>query len=158
MTPHHKKWNLAWGILLFLFFLPACQKKVTILPPCEIAPGHNLPMQGNAGCLIVINKKLLVVRTSKTGGMIGPPAGKMVSSDKSAQYTAHRETWEETGFNVLVGKLMIDMNGEFYLFQCNVIDGPKQKKNGRFPIPKPERKKITEIFLIECLSVCCVSL
>lgn len=44
--------------------------------------------------------------------------GGMAGFNESAKCTAHRETWEEAGINVVVGDLKHQFDNGFYLFEC----------------------------------------
>lgn len=84
-------------------------------PPCpyeglaDIAP--------SAGCLAVVHGKVLVV-DSRRGGLT-PPGGK-AQSGESAQCAAHRETWEETGLDLLPGQLVHVFDTGFHLYHCQI--------------------------------------
>lgn len=63
---------------------------------------------------------MLLVAHRLTGRLDFPGGGK--GDDESLACTAHREVWEETGFNVLVGpKLAVTENG-MALFACQAGD------------------------------------
>ena len=83
-------------------------------PECRITPGVESPLQGNAGCLVKIDNKMLMVRHRETA-KLSPPGGTAVQQE-TAQCTAHRETWEETGVEVRVGTLLKNVNQQLYLF------------------------------------------
>lgn len=80
--------------------------------------------KGKAACLIKVNNKLLVVKKKKNKklDLLGGKAKK----DEIAQCTAYRETWEETGLQVKVEKLLSKEsdNGHklFFIFQCTLED------------------------------------
>ena len=103
------------ALLLGSALLPACTKP----PACEVAAGQQPDPAANAGCLIQENGKLLVVR-QRGSGKLNIPAGTR-SSNESAQCTAHRETWEETGFSVRVGPLARAFDNGFRLYHCEII-------------------------------------
>lgn len=77
------------------------------------APEH----EANAGCVILNDDHLLVLR-HRFGGELGIPAG---ASDRgeSAQCTAHRETWEETGLDVRVGRELGRLRYGFTVYRCH---------------------------------------
>lgn len=70
---------------------------------------------GNAGCWVVSKQQLLLVQ--QRSGKYSFPGGTSVPGEL-AQCTAHRETLEETGFNVSVGELKHRFDNGFYLFNC----------------------------------------
>jgi 8-oxo-dGTP pyrophosphatase MutT (NUDIX family) len=73
--------------------------------------------RGDAGCLIVSNDKTLLV-VHRFGGKLGFPGGGG-HAEESAQCTAHRETWEETGLDVTVGPLAEEFREGFMLYACD---------------------------------------
>lgn len=114
------------------------------VPDCRIAPGLESQLQGNAGCIIKIDNKMLIVRHQKTG-KLSPPAG-TANKGETAQCTAHRETWEETGVEVTVGKLLKEFDNQFYLFHCTVVNQaiiriPKDQ----LPIPMDRTDEVGEV-------------
>lgn len=80
--------------------------------PMESQQPH---LTGNAGCWLQKNKKLLLIEQSN--GLYSFPGGTAEFAE-SAQCTAHRETWEEAGVDVKVGKLKHQFDNGFYLFNC----------------------------------------
>lgn len=112
-----------WGnilIFLFLFFiLVACTQKPSP-PPCQIDPEYIMNVQANAGCFIKDKGRLLVIRQNFSGKLSLP--GGTYESGETAQCTAHRETWEETGADVLVGSRLHVFKNNFYLFECSLAE------------------------------------
>ncbi|PLW69971.1 NUDIX hydrolase [Pseudohalioglobus lutimaris] len=100
-------------LLLIIFLLSACASAAT--PPC--------PYQGepdyaaSAGCLAVVHGKMLVVG-SRTGG-VTPPGGK-ARDGESAQCAAHRETYEETGLDLIPRELVAVFDTGFHLYFCEI--------------------------------------
>ena len=84
-------------------------------PDCRTDPQYAYTLQGNAGCMIRVGDQMLTVRHLRTG-KLGLPGGKP-KEQESAQCTAHRETWEETGIDVRVGRLLKNFNDNYYLFE-----------------------------------------
>jgi ADP-ribose pyrophosphatase YjhB (NUDIX family) len=70
----------------------------------------------SAGCLAVDDGELLLVKIM--GGTYGPPGGS-VDAEESAQCTAERETWEETGVQVKAGDLAAEFDNGFRLYWCS---------------------------------------
>ena len=111
-------------------------------PECQIFPGLESPLQGNAGCLIKIDDKMLVVRHCQTN-RLSPPAG-TAAEGETAQCTAHRETWEETGVEVRAGRLLRTFDDQFHLFHCLAVDETIIKQP-ELQVPEPYRHEICEI-------------
>jgi len=106
----------ATGVKSLLIFggvlLTACEQA----PACRIDASVADSRQANAGCLIKQNGQLLVVEHHN--GRLGFPAG-TGDRNESAQCTAHRETWEETGLDVEVGALLRSFDNGFRLYACH---------------------------------------
>lgn len=101
------------SILLCFFLLSACSHSST--PPC---PFEGEPDTApSAGCLAVVHGRVLVV-DSRRGGLT-PPGGK-TRSGESAQCAAHRETYEETGLDLLPKKLVKVFDTGFHLYYCEI--------------------------------------
>ncbi len=117
------------------------------VPECQIAPGLESQLQGNSGCMVVIDNKMLIVRQRQTG-KLSLPAG-TARAGESAQCTAHRETWEETGVEVTVGRLLKEFDNQFYLFRCSVTNEaiiriPKDQ----VPVPVDWLHEVSEVFFL----------
>jgi 8-oxo-dGTP pyrophosphatase MutT (NUDIX family) len=98
---------------LVILLLAACMRSV--VPPC---PYEGTPdFAPSAGCLAVIHGKILVVDSHKGG--LSPPGGKALSGE-SAQCAAHRETFEETGLNLLPRQLVHVFDTGFHLYYCEI--------------------------------------
>ena len=72
----------------------------------------------SAGCFAVSNGELLLVQG--LNGKISPPGGSS-KFDESAQCTAYRETWEETGLRLRPGDLLMTFDTGFKLYECDVL-------------------------------------
>ncbi len=114
------------------------------VPPCpfrgepDIAP--------SAGCLAYVHGRVLVVESSKGG--VTPPGGK-TRAGESAQCAAHRETWEETGLDLLPGRLLHVFDTGFHLYYCEihagtgaVVLGPPREVKGWFWLPVEEFDRV----------------
>ncbi|TQV85736.1 NUDIX hydrolase [Exilibacterium tricleocarpae] len=97
-----------------LLFLTGCAADFTCSTPANPLPG------ANAGCLVIHDKKLLVIQ--QRSGRWSLPGGSS-GRGEAAQCTAQRETWEETGLAVEVGNLVRVFNNGFHLFRCSAA-GP----------------------------------
>jgi len=94
--------------------ISSCTK--TTSPPCNIDKNYIETTSANGGCLIKHNNQLLVI-IHRLNNKLGIPGGTN-KTDESAQCTAHRETWEETGYSVTVGKELQVFNNGFHLYHC----------------------------------------
>ena len=113
-------------------------------PECQVAPGLESSFQGNAGCVVKIDNKMLLVRHRGTG-RVSPPGG-TAAREETAQCTAHRETWEETGVEVKVGALLKQFSDPFYLFHCSAVDEDLVKNpKTRLPVPTDFEIEVTEV-------------
>lgn len=74
-----------------------------------------------AGCIIVTESKMLFV-THRLSGMLDIPGGGK-NDDETLACTAHRETWEETGFNVEVRHVVGTTSNGMTLFSCHLDAG-----------------------------------
>ena len=103
-------------------------------PPC---PHDNSQTPAtSAGCMLVTGERLLVVKDFQN--RISVPGGSSERKE-SPRCTAHRETWEETGFDVLVGELVETFDTGFHLYQCSLPD-PKSA------IEPPPRLELKDVF------------
>ena len=59
---------------------------------------------------------MLMVRHRLSGKLDFPAGG--LQGDESLRCAAHRETWEETGFNLEVGKLLTYSSSGMPVFRC----------------------------------------
>jgi hypothetical protein len=106
--------------LLFVLIVTACSKAPPP-PTCRIAQAFNADYTGPAGCLIRVQDKLLVLKHSSSD-LYDLPFGDPIS-EESAQCTAHRNTWEKTGFNVEVDQLLGVTQSGIMLFSCSLSGG-----------------------------------
>ncbi|MBE1299914.1 MAG: NUDIX domain-containing protein [Alteromonadaceae bacterium] len=108
--------------LSVLATVAACDSVTKPEPPvCRVDGAHiDTRSSGNAGCIIRYQDKLLVVQHRNSGAFDTP--GGTSDDGETAQCTAHRETFEETGFNVEVGKLVGEAENGFRFYQCTLHD------------------------------------
>ena len=127
----------------------ACQKRTQPQPNprCVVDDDHRSSARGNAGCMILVNGKLLTNRDKETG-KLEVPGGTAVAGEL-AQCTAHRETWEETGFEVLVGRQLADLNGQFKLFSCEVVTPAEEIGHNAYRVPSAVEHEITSVQLLD---------
>lgn len=99
-------------VLLLLANLGGCTGRA---PPC---PYHGPPRAASsAGCLAIVHGRMLVVEN--LSGKVSPPGGSALQGE-SAQCTAHRETWEETGLDLLPRQLLRSFSTGFDLYACEL--------------------------------------
>ena len=97
-----------------LLLLQACTRNVDITaPPCEIAG-----KPANAGCIIVDHYDRMLVNEQTTGAFSLP--GGSSKPAESAQCTAMRETYEETGIVTDVGELLYVYPNGFHVYRCRL--------------------------------------
>ncbi|MBX2807052.1 MAG: NUDIX hydrolase [Cellvibrionaceae bacterium] len=73
--------------------------------------------EANAGCFIVENNRALFVE-GKNGKLALPGGTK--KAGEAPQCTAERETWEETGIQVIAQQQIYSFDNGFQLFNCKV--------------------------------------
>ena len=115
-------------------------------PMCRVDLEKTEEIKGDAACLIRIQDQLLVTSSHSTD-KYSLPGGKN-KKNESAQCTAHRQTWSQTGFNVLVGKYLGMDNDGLRYYQC----APGGNFTGQlksFPVPEWANANIASIQLID---------
>ncbi|MDX1802500.1 MAG: NUDIX hydrolase [Alcanivorax sp.] len=85
-------------------------------PPCDRLPGALDTRKANAGCLILRHRHVLLV-SLRSNGKLDLPGGTR-EDDELAQCTAHRETWEESGLDVTVGRRLAVMKNGLHVYRC----------------------------------------
>jgi 8-oxo-dGTP pyrophosphatase MutT (NUDIX family) len=89
-------------------------------PPCRIEASAVDDLRVNGQCLIVERSRVLAIR-HRASGKYDLPGGTR-RRDETAQCTAHRETFEETGLVVVVGRRLSTFPGAA-VYQC-AAQGP----------------------------------
>ena len=112
-------------------------------PMCRIDKNHFEAVPGNAGCIIRVGKHFLTI-THRLTRKYDVPGGRSNGETESAQCTAHRETWEETGFNVEVGALLGINENRFRYYACT-LDDDFDGKIVNFPLPDWAENEVTAI-------------
>ena len=133
-------------LVVSVLTLPACMNEAPPAPVCRVDTDLIDDATGNAGCLIRVNNKLITIGNRKTGALDIP--GGTADNGEQAQCTAHRETFEETGFNVEVGKLMGVAENGFRIYQCE-LSNDLGKDIERFPVPKWAELEVAYIKLTD---------
>jgi hypothetical protein len=112
--------GLKYFALFFVIILAGCTEAPPP-PTCRIAKAFNADYIGPAGCLIRVQNSLLVIKY-ESSQLYDLPFGDPISKE-SAQCTAHRNTWEKTGFNVEVDQLLGVTKSGMMLFSCSLNSG-----------------------------------
>ena len=102
-------------LIVLLAAVTGCTQPIPVCP--YVGPPDYAP---SAGCLALVHSRVLVVQT-RLGG-IGPPGGS-ARDGESAQCAAHRETLEETGLDLLPGRLLHTFDTGFNLYLCDIHAG-----------------------------------
>ena len=105
-------------------------------PPCRFS--GDPAVAPSAGCFSVVEQRLLVVQG--LAGDISLPGG---SSDpgETAQCTAVRETWEETGLTLKPGRRLATFATGFHLYAC-------QRAADSGEIDPPPRLEVRQAFYL----------
>ncbi len=109
-----------------------------LLADCPRVSGQEDDRSANAGCLILNEDKVLLI-THRWGGKLGVPGGTR-QADELAQCTAYRETHEETGLDVTVGRRLKVMKNGFHLYDCKLSCSP-----GKLDVPASGRLEVRAI-------------
>ncbi|WP_241264236.1 NUDIX domain-containing protein [Bowmanella dokdonensis] len=126
--------------------LLACTVEPPAQPMCRVNEQAREATPGNAACLIKIDKWLVTIGHRHSGRLDLP--GGLSNGDESAQCTAHRETWEETGFNVEVGEYLGRNAEGFRFYQCQ-LQGNFGKEFMEFPVPEWASSEVSSIQLTD---------
>lgn len=94
-------------------------------------------VEANAGCLVVHNNKLLIIEDHNN--VLSMPGGGM-DKGETAECTAEREVWEETGIEVKAGKQIKEFENGFKLFACDIV-----KANSLDGANRPMRKEVKHV-------------
>ncbi|MEP6161469.1 MAG: NUDIX hydrolase [Halieaceae bacterium] len=137
MTRDTSKANLLKQSVLTVFYsawLGGCSLPDS--PPCPFTNAQD--SAPSAGCFLLVDNKLLVVQG--LAGYISPPGG---SSDpgESAQCTAFRETWEETGLRLRPREKIATFDTGFILYRCE-----RDESSGE--IDPPPRIEVRQAFYL----------
>lgn len=84
--------------------------------------------QGNAGCLVVEDGKLLMIQQRFSGNWSLP--GGTAEPGERAVCTALRETREETGYQVIVERQVHQFYNGFRLYLCSIESSLENSLNG----------------------------
>ncbi|WP_343845602.1 NUDIX hydrolase [Bowmanella denitrificans] len=126
--------------------LMACTPERPADPMCRVKEQTKEATPGNAACLIKIDKWLVTIGHRHSGKLDLP--GGLRSGQESAQCTAHRETWEETGFNVEVGRFLGANENGFRIYACQ-LQGNFGHDFKTFPVPEWATTEVSSIQLTD---------
>jgi len=99
-----------------------------------------------AGCFIRDDNRLLVVR-HRNSGKLGFPAG-VTRSMESAQCVAHRETYEETGLDVMVHGMIRQFGNGFTLYRCELPD-PGVTEVDELTVPESGAAEVSQVLWVD---------
>lgn len=99
-----------------------------------------------AACIIRVEDKILTL-TLRPGRYLDVPHG-LSTAAEPAQCTAHRATWEKTGFNVEVGQLIGTGDNGLRYFSC-YLDDDFAGELSVFPVPTWAKAQVVHIQLID---------
>lgn len=97
-----------------------------------------------AACLIKTNERVLLIK-HRLSGKLDFPGGGLVEGESLA-CTAHRETWEETGFNVEVKEYLSTTVNGLVIFGCHTDAGIEKLPN---TFEAPSWAKIEVVSLVK---------
>ena len=130
----------------------ACSQSTPSSPICRISDAllsRNVHAEINAqaapvgaACLIKTEGKVLLVKHRLSGKLDFPGGG--LSDNESLACTAHRETWEETGFNVEVSEYLSTTSNGLVIFGCN-LDAGIEKLPNTFDAPPWSKIEVVEL-------------
>lgn len=114
----NKRARLTAIICVLTFF--GCQPLTPSAPSCRVSDKDSAQTPINevkaAACLIRLDSTVLMVKHRLSGKLDFPAGG--IQDNESARCAAHRETWEETGFNTEVGRLLTYSASGMPVFLC----------------------------------------
>lgn len=131
-------------LILSTVYLNGCQENRPSDPVCRANPKTLDTRVANAACIIRLNEKMLTV-THRLSGKFDLPGGTS-NGVETAQCTAHRETWEETGFNVEVGQFLGQSDQGMHFYACQLA-GNFTGELQQFPVPEWSSLEVTAIEL-----------
>lgn len=114
-------------------------------PPCRTAldePDFSMA----AGCLIRHDDRMLVVR-HRGSGKLGFPAG-FTRPMENAQCVAHRETFEETGLDVVVHGMVRQFGNGFTLYRCELLDSGAAEVD-ELKVPASGRSEVSQVLWVD---------
>jgi ADP-ribose pyrophosphatase YjhB (NUDIX family) len=111
---------------------------------CRVEAQQRESNVGGAACLIKIDKWLVTTANRHSSGLDIP--GGAGQSGESAQCTAHRHTWEQTGFNVEVGRYLGQTDSGLRVYHCRLPPAFTAELK-TYPVPEWVESDISSIQL-----------
>ena len=130
--------------LSVLTFISACSEPPVAPPMCRHNISDPLPESQKSSCVIRIADSLVVIRQKHSNKLTVP--GGIPLQNESAQCAAHRNTWELTGFNVMVNRQIETSKSGVTYFDCQLAGGFTGEIT-QFPVPYEARDRVKEINL-----------
>ncbi|MDB2331075.1 NUDIX hydrolase [Alteromonas sp.] len=128
--------NFRLSFILVVLTLLGCDSEPPSQPACRSAQQLDEFVSSTsraAGCVIATDGKMLFV-THRLSGKLDIPGGGQ-NDDEALACTAHRETWEETGFNVEVRHVVGTTSNGMTLFSCHLDAGIAKLPDAFAPPP-----------------------
>lgn len=132
--------------VLLSVLIVACRSESPSEPTCRVADDEVENVLGDAVCLVRVDKFILTIN-KKGEQKLTLPTGKS-DEQESAQCTAHRATWEMTGFNLEVSRFLgVDKYGNRF-YHC-ALDAGFNGEIKEFPVPNWSTKYTSKIRLVD---------
>lgn len=135
-----------FSIIYLALLITACGTEKPADPMCRIDSAHYQNVSADAGCIIRVDKYLVTIGNDNSAGLAIP--GGKGETQEAAQCTAHRNTWEQTGFNVEVGKLLGKTQGDYHYFECTLA-GNFNGELLEFSVPEWANGDVDSIKLVD---------
>lgn len=134
------------SISVFILAALGCGQEVPDSPICRINDNKVDSVHANAGCIVRVDERILVIE-HRLSGRFDIPGG-IADEGESAQCAAHRETWEETGFNVEVNERLGVSTTGFHFYHCQ-LDDDFGGTISDFPVPNWSSSEVLGIKLVD---------
>lgn len=132
------------SVIFVLLTLLGCSDPRPATPMCRTSTSFSDAHATAAGCVIRIDNAVLMIRHRLTGRLDIPGGGHQ--DDESLACTAHRETWEETGLNVEVGRVVGKTTHGMILFDCSEHAG-LTSLSSPFNAPDWAKSEVSELVI-----------
>jgi len=123
ILPNSMSFLFRLSVIFAVLTLLGCSESIPNTPACRMHKNlSKVHLDSSAdtfkaaACVIKTNNRLLLIRHRLSGKLDFPGGGRI--DGVSAACTAHRETWEETGFNVEVQQFLGQSSNGLLLFGC----------------------------------------
>ena len=135
--------------ILMSIFIAACRNESPSDPVCRIDSEQLDNISADAKCVVRVDDFLLTIKKGRSNKLELP--GGENQNEESAQCTAHRETWELTGFNVEVGSYLGSDKDDTRYYSC-MLDAGFDGQIKAFPVPEWAIDDTSEIQLVDPFS------